>query len=77
MMMMTTWTSKILKAVLPLAATKKNPDMQYMGRKLKMCFRLEDTGKIQWFDGQILNYDPSSGQYGVYFPSDHQTMHAS
>ena len=35
----------------------KPPDMQYMGRKLKMCFRLEDTGKTQWFDGQILNYD--------------------
>ena len=50
-------------------------DMQYMGRKLKKRFRLVDTGKIQWFDGQILNYDPSSGQYGVYFPSDHQTIY--
>ena len=53
----------------------KPPDMQYMGRKLKMRFRLEDTGKIQWFDGQILNYNPSSGHYGVYFPSDHQTIY--
>ena len=50
----------------------KPPEMQYMGRKLKMRFRLEDTGKIQWFDGQILN---SSGQYDVYFPSDHQTIY--
>jgi len=22
------------------------------------------------FEGQILNYDPTSGQYGVFFPSD-------
>ena len=28
-------------------------DLHYMGRK-----RLEDTEKIQWFDGQKLNYDP-------------------
>ena len=51
-------------------------DLQYMERKLKMHFRLEDTGKIQWFHGQILNYDPynSSGQYGVFFPSDQQTI---
>ena len=51
------------------------PNLQHMGRKLKMHFRLEDTGKIQWFDGQILNYDLSSGQYGVYFPSHHQTIY--
>jgi len=29
-------------------------------------------GKLQWFKGQILNYDPTSGQYGVFFPSDNQ-----
>ena len=57
------------------ACSYQPPNLQYMGRKLKMRFRLEDTGKIQWFDGQILNYDPSSGQYGVYFPSDHQTIY--
>ena len=36
----------------------KPPDMQSMGRKLNMRFKLEDTRKTQWFDGQILNYDP-------------------
>ena len=40
-----------------------------------MRFRLEDTGKIQSLDGQILNYDPSSCQYCVYFLSDHQTIY--
>jgi len=29
-----------------------------MGRQLKMHFRVEETGKLQWFKGQILNYDP-------------------
>ena len=57
------------------ACSYQPPNLQYMGGKLKMRFRLEDTGKIQWFDGQILNYDPSSGQYGVYFPSDHQIIY--
>ena len=38
-----------------------------------MHFRVEKMGKLQWFKGQILNYDPTSGQYGVFFPSDNQT----
>jgi len=31
--------------------------------------------KLQWFKGKILNYDPTSGQYGVFFPSDNQTIY--
>ena len=64
----------MLKAVIPLAATNHQICSTWEG-KLKMRFRLEDTGKTQWFDRQILNYDPSSGQYGVYFPSNHQTVY--
>ena len=26
-------------------------------------------------DDDDMDYDPSSGQYGVYFPSDHQTIY--
>jgi len=37
-----------------------------MGRQLKTCFRVEEMGKLQWFKGQILNYDPTSGQYGIF-----------
>ena len=40
-----------------------------------MHFRVEKMGKLQWFKGQILNYDPTSGQYGVFFPSDNQTIY--
>jgi len=56
-------------------STYKPPDVQYMGRQLKMRLRVEETGKLQWFKGEILNYDPTSGQYGVFFPSDNQTIH--
>jgi len=41
-----------------LPCTYKPPDVQHMVRQLK------------WFNGQISNYDPTSGQYGVFFPSD-------
>jgi len=51
-------------------STYKPLDVQYMGRQLKMRFRVEETGKLQ-----ILNYDPTSGQYGVFFPSDNQTIY--
>ena len=60
-----------LKAVIPLAATNY---WIYTTWERK-SFRIKDTGKIQWYDGQILNYDPSSGQYGVHFPSDHQIIY--
>ena len=56
-------------------STYKTPDVQYTGRQLKMHFRVEETRKLQWFKGQILNYDPTSGQYGVFFPYDNQTIY--
>ena len=53
------------------------PDPQFMGRKLKMRF---DTGnqpdhpQYEWYSGQILNFDPTTGKYGVFFPIDKQTV---
>ena len=38
-----------------------------MGRQLKMHFRVEETGKLQWFKGQILNYDPTLQKPNCYF----------
>jgi len=40
----------------------KRSRVQYMGRQLKMHFRVEEMGKLQWFKGQILNYEPTSSQ---------------
>ncbi len=45
-----------------------------MGRKLKMRFHIKETGRLQWFDGQITTYDGLTGKYGVYFPYDRTTV---
>lgn len=50
--------------------TYKPPDMAYMGRNLKMKFKLKETGWTQWFT----TYDGMTGKYGVYFPVDQQTI---
>ena len=46
-------------------------DLKKQHWQLKMHFRVEETGKLQWFKGQILNYDPTSGQYGVFPSANH------
>ena len=46
-------------------------DLRKQHWQLKMHFRVEETGKLQWFKGQILNYDPTSGQYGVFPSANH------
>lgn len=47
----------------------------YLGKKLKMRFRIEETNKFEWFNGQILNFDPMTGKYGAFFPCDGQTVY--
>ena len=37
-----------------------------------MRFKIKETGKYEWFNGQILHFDP---EYGAFFPSDGQTVH--
>ena len=54
-------------------STYKPPDLSLMGKKLKMRFKV--NGKIQWFEGQITNYDGLTGKYGVYFPIDKETIY--
>ena len=39
--------------------------MKYMGRQLKMKFFIRETGKTQFFNGQITTYDGLTGQYGA------------
>ena len=48
---------------------------KYLGRRLQMRFKIKESGNYQWFDGQILNFDPNTGKYGAFFPSDGQTVH--
>ena len=48
---------------------------KYLGKKLKMCFQIEESNKYEWFSGQILNFDPVTGKYGAFFPCDNQTVY--
>ena len=40
-----------------------------------MRFKIKETGKYEWFNGQILHFDPKTGKYGAFFPSDGQTIY--
>ena len=48
---------------------------KYLGRRLQMRFKIKESGNHQWFDGQILNFDPNTGKNGAFFPSDGQTVY--
>ena len=40
-----------------------------------MKFKIQDTGRTQWYEGQITTYDGLTGKYGVYFPTDKETVY--
>ncbi len=52
----------------------KPPDVSLFGKTVEMKFKVE-SGKIQWFKGQVMNYDGHTGKYGIYFPSDGETVY--
>ena len=41
------------------------PNPKYLGRKLQMRFKIEETGKYEWFNGQILQFDPKTGIFSL------------
>ena len=47
---------------------------EYLGQNIKMRFKL-DNGNYEWYEGQILQFDPTSGKYGAFFPCDGQTVY--
>ena len=51
------------------------PNPKYLGHKLQMRFEIKDKGKFEWFNGQILNFNPKTGEYGAFIPSDGQTVY--
>ena len=53
------------------------PNPKYLGRKLQMRFKIKETGKYEWFNGQILYFDPKAGKYGAFFPSDGQIVYVN
>ena len=38
-----------------------------------MGFEMEESGNKKWFEEQVICYDPATGLYGAYFPSDYET----
>ena len=51
----------------------KPPDVTLFGKPVEMKFKVA-SGKIQFW-GQISNYDGLTGKYGIYFPSDGETVY--
>ena len=43
-------------------------DLSYIGKNIRMKFKMQKTGKMEWFNGQIISFDPLSKKYGVFFP---------
>ena len=52
----------------------KEPNTKYLGRRLQMRFIIENAGRDEWFEGQIVSFEPTNGLYGVFFPEDGQTV---
>ena len=52
-----------------------NIQLDALGKKVKMKF--ETSAGEQWFNGMITSYDGLKGKFGVYFPSDGQTVDTS
>ena len=65
----------VKKSLLPVGSTTvtfiPNPQPEMMGRKVKVKFMVED---LKRFLGVISTYNGLNGKYGIYFPSDQQTI---
>ena len=35
---------------------------------------IDEDSSLKWYNGRIISFEPQSGQYGAYFPSDGQTI---
>ena len=51
------------------------PNPKYLGRKLQMRFKIKETGKYEWFDGQIFTSIPKLVNMMHFFSSDGQTIY--
>ena len=41
-----------------------------------MKFNVGDSSlEYEWYSGKIIHFDPITGKYGVFFPSDKQTVY--
>ena len=54
-----------------------NPHPDMMGKKVKVKFMVTNLKKEEWFPGIVSTYNGLNGKYGIYFPSDEQTIEMS
>ena len=53
-----------------------NTHPEVLGKKVRMKFQMAPETE-EWFEGVIASYNGMLGKYGVYFPSDGETIDAS
>lgn len=51
-----------------------NPHPEVIGKQVRMKFQIVDSNTSEWFQGIISSYDGVTQKYGIYFPSDEETV---
>ena len=54
-----------------------NPHPEVIGKQVRMKFEIVDSNTFEWFEGIVSSYDGITQKYGVYFPSDEETVFVS
>ena len=54
-----------------------NPRPEVIGKQVKMKFQIVESDISEWFQGIISSYDGVTQKYGMYFPSDKETVYTS
>ena len=54
-----------------------NPRPEVIGKEANMKFYIQESDTCEWFRGIISSYDGITQKYGVYFPSDEETVFVS
>ena len=54
-----------------------NPRPEVIGKQVKMKFQIVESDISEWFQGIISSYDGVTQKYGIYFPSDEETVYTS
>ena len=53
-----------------------NPHPEVIGKEVRMKFQILDSDSYEWFNGIVSSYDGITEKYGIYFPTDKETVYA-
>ena len=51
-------------------------DPKVIGKRVRMLFNVDDHTE-EWYEGIIATYNIITGKYGIYFPSDNETVEST